>query len=164
MLHRKRSACMASFCHWRSQTSRRLFCPRGLIARLFTACEFLNDALSQIGLGHLAGAHFSFVFRDAWPERMDVPTKLRLALSRYLEPSLAARQSLPLLAAGLWDCLYSGVHAAVCRIFAPEFGNRFAVRSACNQQSFGSGRYRAALHVLCRPTTHARRLGNSAAA
>src|SRR5437773_10813657 len=70
---------------------------------------------------------------------MDVPTRLRLALSRYLEPSVAARQSLPLLAAGLWDCLYSGVHAAVCRIFAPEFGNRFAARSACNRRSFAAG-------------------------
>ncbi len=95
----------------------------------FYVCDLLRDALSQIRPGRAAGIHLSFVFRDAWRERMDVPTKLRLALSRYLEPSLAARQSLPLLAAGLWDCLYSGVHAAVCRIFAPEFGDRFAARN-----------------------------------
>src|SRR5439155_5300298 len=130
----------------------------------FYVCDLLRDALSQIRPGRAAGIHLSFVFRNARSERMDVPTKLRLALSRYLEPSLAARQSLPSLAAGLWDCLCSNVNAAVCQLFAPEFGNRFAARSACNQRSFCSGRYRAALHVLCCATTPARRIGNSAAA
>jgi hypothetical protein len=55
------------------------------------ACEPLRNALSQISPGRPAGAHLSFVFRNAWPERLDVPTKLRLALSRYLESALAAR-------------------------------------------------------------------------
>ena len=47
--------------------------------------------LSQIDSGCLARADFSFVFRDAGLERVDVPAKLRLALPSHLEPALAAR-------------------------------------------------------------------------
>ena len=55
------------------------------------ACDLLHDVLSQISPGRAAGAHFSFVFRNARVERMDVSTKLRLALSRYLESALSTR-------------------------------------------------------------------------
>ena len=49
-----------------------------------------RDALSEINSGRLAGADFLLVFRNADGERVDVPAKLRLAISRHLQLAFAA--------------------------------------------------------------------------
>jgi len=50
-----------------------------------------RDVLSQSSSGRVAGCDFSFIFRNACCERLDVPGKVRLALSRHFKSALAAR-------------------------------------------------------------------------
>ena len=49
-----------------------------------------HDALSEINPYRLAGADFLLVFRNPDGERVDVPAKLRLAISRHLQLAFAA--------------------------------------------------------------------------
>ena len=63
---------------------------RRINCEAFGCVRAFVDVSSQIDSGSLARADFSFVFRDAGRERVDVPAKLRLALPRHLEPALAA--------------------------------------------------------------------------
>src|SRR5205823_240346 len=56
-------------------------------------------------------------------ESADVSAKLRMALSRYFQPALAARQPGPLLATRLRDSALGTVHASVRRISATPSAN-----------------------------------------
>ena len=124
----------------------------------------LVQFLSETGSGRLARTDFSFVFRNALRKRTDVSAKLRLALSRYFQPALAARQPGPLLATRLRDSTLGTVYASVRRIFTTPFENGLATRCIRELRRFYCGNCRTGLYVSCCAAAHARCVRSLAAA